>query len=71
MNLNKEASGRRAVRVSLHEEFRPNGVAPIILIAAILLITLKSAEVSAQQEPTTGYASVNGVNMYYEVHGSG
>ena len=27
--------------------------------------------VSAQQKPTTGYAPVNGVNMYYEVHGSG
>lgn len=26
---------------------------------------------SAQQKPTTGYASVNGINMYYEVHGSG
>jgi hypothetical protein len=27
--------------------------------------------VSAQQKPTTGYAPVNGVKMYYEVHGSG
>src|SRR5262249_16424464 len=25
----------------------------------------------AQQEPMTGYAPVNGVKMYYEVHGSG
>jgi pimeloyl-ACP methyl ester carboxylesterase len=71
MSVNKKASERRAERVSLHKEFRRNGVAPIILTAAILLMTLKSAEVSAQQEPTTGYASVNGVNMYYEVHGSG
>ena len=30
-----------------------------------------SAVVSAQQEPTTGYAPVNGLKMYYEVHGSG
>src|SRR5271163_3908357 len=27
--------------------------------------------VSAQQTPTIGYAPVNGVKMYYEVHGSG
>jgi pimeloyl-ACP methyl ester carboxylesterase len=27
--------------------------------------------VSAQQKPTTGYAPVNGINMYYEIHGSG
>lgn len=36
-----------------------------------LLMTLVMTAVSAQQEPTTGYAPVNGVNMYYEVHGSG
>ena len=30
-----------------------------------------SAVVSAQQKPTTGYAPVNGLKMYYEVHGSG
>lgn len=38
---------------------------------AFLLITLVLANVSAQQKPTTGYASVNGLKMYYEVHGSG
>jgi pimeloyl-ACP methyl ester carboxylesterase len=27
--------------------------------------------VSAQQKPTTGYAPVNGIKMYYEIHGSG
>ena len=32
---------------------------------------LVPAVVSAQQKPTTGYAEVNGVKMYYEVHGSG
>src|SRR5437016_2089951 len=36
-----------------------------------LLMTLVAADVSAQQKPTTGYAPVNGVKMYYEVHGSG
>jgi pimeloyl-ACP methyl ester carboxylesterase len=29
------------------------------------------AVASAQQQPTTGYAPVNGLKMYYEVHGSG
>jgi len=38
---------------------------------ALLLTMLVPAVVSAQQKPTTGYAPVNGVNMYYEVHGSG
>ena len=38
---------------------------------AILLTMLVPAVVSAQQKPTTGYAPVNGVKMYYEVHGSG
>jgi pimeloyl-ACP methyl ester carboxylesterase len=32
---------------------------------------LLSTVVSAQQKPTTGYAPVNGLKMYYEVHGSG
>ena len=38
---------------------------------AFLLTMLVPADVSAQQKPTTGYAPVNGINMYYEVHGSG
>jgi pimeloyl-ACP methyl ester carboxylesterase len=32
---------------------------------------LVPAVVSAQQQPTTGYAPVNGLKIYYEVHGSG
>ena len=32
---------------------------------------LVPAVVAAQQKPTTGYAPVNGLKMYYEVHGSG
>ena len=32
---------------------------------------LLSVVVSAQQKPTSGYAPVNGLKMYYEVHGSG
>src|ERR1700734_98736 len=35
-------------------------------IALVLTMVL-----SAQQTPTTGYVPVNGLKMYYEVHGSG
>lgn len=38
---------------------------------AFLLTMLVPAVVFAQQKPTTGYAPVNGLKMYYEVHGSG
>jgi pimeloyl-ACP methyl ester carboxylesterase len=38
---------------------------------AFLLTVFVSAAVSAQQTPTTGYAPVNGLKMYYEIHGSG
>ncbi|HWM90958.1 MAG TPA: alpha/beta hydrolase [Thermoanaerobaculia bacterium] len=38
---------------------------------AFILTMFLPAVVSAQQKPTTGYAPVNGLKMYYEVHGSG
>jgi pimeloyl-ACP methyl ester carboxylesterase len=38
---------------------------------ALFLMIFMPAVVSAQQTPTTGYAQVNGLKMYYEVHGSG
>src|SRR6185503_3515605 len=38
---------------------------------SMLLTMLVPAVVSAQQKPTTAYAPVNGLKMYYEVHGSG
>jgi pimeloyl-ACP methyl ester carboxylesterase len=38
---------------------------------AFLLTMLVPAVASAQQTPTTGHAPVNGLEMYYEVHGSG
>jgi pimeloyl-ACP methyl ester carboxylesterase len=38
---------------------------------AFILTMLLSGVASAQQQPTTGYAPVNGLKMYYEVHGSG
>ena len=39
--------------------------------AALILMTLVMTVASAQQKPTSGYAPVNGLKMYYEVHGSG
>jgi len=38
---------------------------------AFLVMAMASTALSAQQGPTTGYAPVNGLRMYYEVHGSG
>src|SRR5689334_9864417 len=34
-------------------------------------MTMAITDGSAQQGPTTGYAPVNGLEMYYEIHGSG
>jgi pimeloyl-ACP methyl ester carboxylesterase len=38
---------------------------------AFLLTMFVAPVASSQQTPTTGYAPVNGLKMYYEVHGSG
>jgi pimeloyl-ACP methyl ester carboxylesterase len=38
---------------------------------AFLVMTMAITDLSAQQSPTTGYAPVNGLKMYYEVHGRG
>lgn len=40
-------------------------------ITTFLVMTIAITDLSAQQGPTTGYAPVNGLKMYYEVHGSG
>ncbi len=37
----------------------------------MLLMMLFAGVVSGQQKPTNGYAPVNGLKMYYEIHGSG
>jgi pimeloyl-ACP methyl ester carboxylesterase len=39
-------------------------------ILTVLLATAASAQAQAQT-PTTGYAPVNGLRMYYEIHGNG
>ncbi|MEP7211859.1 MAG: alpha/beta hydrolase [Acidobacteriota bacterium] len=36
-----------------------------------ILLMLMSGVASAQQKPTTGYAPINGLKMYYEIRGSG
>lgn len=41
------------------------------LLRSILLTMLASTVVSGQQKPTTSYASVNGLKMYYDIHGIG
>src|SRR5213596_3856802 len=38
---------------------------------SMLLTMLFSGVVSGQQKPTTGYAPVDGLKMYYEIQGSG
>ena len=38
---------------------------------SLLLTMLLSGVVSGQQKPTTGHAPVNGLKMYYEIHGKG
>jgi pimeloyl-ACP methyl ester carboxylesterase len=42
-----------------------------IMAIAFTMIFVLSAVVSAQQKPTVGYAPVNGLKMYYEIHGTG
>src|SRR3954452_23274485 len=42
-----------------------------VLIVTMFLTMLLSGVVSGQQKPTTGYAPVHGLKMYYEIHGSG
>ncbi len=37
----------------------------------MLMMMFLAGIASGQQKPTTGYAPVNGLKMYYEVHGSG
>jgi pimeloyl-ACP methyl ester carboxylesterase len=40
-------------------------------LAAFLAMTMAMTDLSAQQGPTTGYAPVRGLRMYYEIHGLG
>jgi pimeloyl-ACP methyl ester carboxylesterase len=49
---------------------KPNVKTTAFFLAMVLTVFL-SGVVSGQQKPTTGYAPVNGLKMYYEIHGSG
>ncbi len=40
-------------------------------MTTFIFMTLIMTTASAQQKPTTGYAPVNGLKMYFEVHGAG
>lgn len=40
-------------------------------VITILMTMFLAGIASAQQKPTTGYAPVNGLKMYYEIHGEG
>lgn len=40
-------------------------------MTALLAMTMAATTLAAQQGPTTGYAPVNGLKMYYEIHGHG
>lgn len=42
-----------------------------VFFPIIVLTLFMSGVVAGQQKPTTGYAPVNGLKMYYEIHGSG
>jgi pimeloyl-ACP methyl ester carboxylesterase len=53
-------------------EIRGNHLISNMKTAALIFAVLFWTAVSAQaQQPTTGYAPVNGLKMYYEIHGSG
>ena len=42
-----------------------------VFFLSMLMTTLLARVVSGQQKPTTGYAPVNGLKMYYEIRGQG
>ena len=44
---------------------------PNRMIAAFVLMLVLSGHAAGQQKAVTGYAPVNGLKMYYEIHGSG
>src|SRR6185436_9683898 len=50
--------------------WKPNMKTTAFFLSVVLTMLL-SGVVLGQQKPTTGYAPVNGLKMYYEIHGSG
>src|SRR4030088_3257960 len=49
----------------------PNMKTTAFFLSMVLLTVFLSGVVSGQQKPTTGYAPVNGLRMYYEIQGGG
>lgn len=43
----------------------------LIVLSVLLQGALQPATAQGETEVTTGYAAVNGLNMYYEIHGAG
>ena len=65
MSAGRDWHRRSALRPSLYEPSNPN-----MKTAAFIFGVLLSTAVSVQaQKPATGYAPVNGLGMYYEIHG--
>jgi hypothetical protein len=50
--------------------WNPNMKTPVFFLS-MLMTTLLSGVVSRQHIPATGYAPINGLKMYYEIHGNG
>ena len=46
-------------------------VNPVLLGSVALLGLCAAMTFSQAPPPKSGYASVNGLNMYYEIHGTG
>ena len=70
--MNERAQGPGCPRkpVPRKGDRKPNMKTPAFFLSMLLPVLL-SGVVSGQQKPTTGYAPVNGLKMYYEIHGSG
>lgn len=50
---------------------QPNRPRSAMRKIAFLALTIVAFHLPAQQKPATGYAKVNGISMYYEIHGGG
>ena len=61
----------QAIHQTNASDRRQNGRRSAVRKAGFLLMALVTTNLSAQQKPTAGYAPVNGIKMYYEVHGGG
>jgi len=63
-------SAHRRAKPKEYMNMNPNMKSTAFFLSMVLTVFL-SGIVSGQQKPTTGYAPVGGLKMYYEIHGSG